>query len=116
MSLLTRKAPHTVHVHLREPQLQANGTEVFQYVGDPIPVQCAVQVARDWSSAEEMLTGGLQVLDMRVVYARTWPGDIHSHVSFDGDLYEMQGAPGHLRMSARTSHWRVTMRRIGDAP
>lgn len=116
MSLLTRKAPHTVYVILREKTREANGMEVYRPVGDPIPVKCAVQPARDWSDAEETMDSfGFQVTDLRVVLAREWHGDVHSHVLWDGDLYELVGQPQPNKMSRRTAHWRVTMKWIGKA-
>lgn len=115
MSLLDRKAPHTVLVQKRVPHTEINGIDVYENDGDPIPVRCAVQLARDWSSAEEKYTGGLQILDMRVIYSRTWPGDAHSHVIWEGEIYEMVGDPGQTSMSSRTTHWRITCRRIGTA-
>lgn len=116
MSLLDRDAPHTVYVQLREMQRDEGGRRVLANVGEPIPVRCGVQIARDWSSAEEKLENGLQVYNMRVIYSRTWPGDEHSHIIIDGELYEMIGAPQRTAMSRRTAHWRNSVRHIGTAP
>lgn len=111
--LLDAGAPHVVEVQNRETVKNAEGLRVMQDVGPRIRVHCAVQIARDWSSAEEQLAAGLQVYDMRVIYARTWPGDVHSHIFYEGDHFEMIGAPQKSSMSKRTSHWRVTCRLIG---
>lgn len=115
MSLLTRRAPHTVLVQNRSMTRDTGGRQVWVPDGPLIPVKCAVQVARDWSSAEEYHDAGLQVLDMRVVLARYWPGNENSHVTWSSELWEMVGAPGELNMSRRTRHWRVTMRRVATA-
>lgn len=116
MSLLTRKAPHTVHVQLRTPTREANGQRVYKPTGDPIPVKCSVQPARDWSSAEEStdLTG-FQLTDLRIIIARDWPGDVNSYVIWDGDVWETVGRPQQFKQSRRTGHWRVTVKYIGSA-
>lgn len=116
MSLLDRNAPHVVGVQKRRPVKTMSGVAKYENDGDVVYHRCMVQVARDWSSAEESLTAGLQVYDMRVIYSRTWSGDEHSHIIWDGDLYEMIGAPQPLKASPRTAHWRVTCRLIGTAP
>jgi hypothetical protein len=116
MSLLTRKAPHTVLVQNRRVERDEAGRRVWVPDGDPVAHRCAVQVARDWSSAEETAGApGLQIIDMRVILSKTWSGDVNSYVYWEDDVYEMIGAPQPLTMSRRTSHWRITMRRLGDA-
>lgn len=115
MSLLDRGAPHTVEVLARESVRDTGGRRVYNYVGAPVTHRCHVEPARDWSAAEEAVSAGLQVLDMRVLYSRAWSGDEYSHIRWEGDLYEMVGAPQHFSVSRRTAHWRVTMRRIGAA-
>lgn len=116
MSLLDRKAPHTVLVQKRTLTRDAGGRPVFVADGPPVEHRCGVQPARDWSSAEESMAAGLQILEMAVIISRTWSGDENSHVIYGDSLYEMIGAPQHQNMSRRTSHWRVTVRRIGPAP
>lgn len=117
MSLLTRKAPHVVYIQKRHVERDEAKRRYWVNDGERIAQRCAVQVARDWSSAEEE-TGvkGLQVIDMRVVISKDWAGDENSYVYWEGDVYEMIGAPQPLRMSKRTSHWRITMKRLGTEP
>lgn len=115
MSLLDRNAPHVVYVLNRTEARDASGRRVY-VPGAFTPHRCAVQPARDWSSAEESVTAGLQLIDLRVVLSREWSGDENSHVYWDGDVYEMIGAAQPQKMSRRTRHWRVTMRRIGTVP
>jgi len=110
MSLLTRKAPHTVQVQLRETTRDERGGRVDANVGDPIPVRCMVEPVRDWSSSEEVESLGLQVVDLAIIRAQRWPGDIKSHVIFDGALYETVGAPQRHSVSRRTGHYRVTVK------
>jgi hypothetical protein len=114
MSLLRRKAPHTVQVQLRETVRNAQGLRVDQNVGAPIPVRCMVEPVRDWSSSEEVESLGLQVVDLGIVRSATWPGDIKSHVIFKGALYETVGAPQHHSVSKRTGHFRVTIKWLRD--
>lgn len=110
MSLLGRRAPHTVHVQLREAGRDLRGLTVFENVGDLIPERCMVEPVRDWSQAEEAETVGLQVIDLMVIRSRHWPGDIHAHVLWNGNWYETVGAPQHHSVSRRTGHYRVTIK------
>lgn len=110
MSLLDRRAPHTVMVQNRGMTRDPRGLPVMGPVGDPIPVRCMVEPVRDWSSSEEVETNGLQVVDMGIIRSRTWPGDVNSHVTFDGSMYETVGAPQHHSVSRRTRHYRVTIK------
>lgn len=114
MSLLGRKAPHTVEVQLRETILNDSGIRVDRNVGSPIPVRCMVEPVRDWSSSEEVESLGLQVVDLAIVRAAKWPGDIKSRVTYAGALYETVGAPQHHSVSRRTGHYRVTIKWLRD--
>lgn len=114
MSLLRRKAPHTVLVQNRETTRNDAGLRVDENVGDPIPVRCMGEPVRDWSSSEEVESLGLQVVDLTIIRASTWPGDIKSHVIYAGALYETVGAPQHHNVSRRTSHYRVTIKWLRD--
>lgn len=115
MSLLDRKAPHVAKVQNRVMGRNAGGLRVPMPVGDPIEVQGMGEPVRDWSSAEEDRTGGLQIIDMLIWRSRTWPGDELSHVEFEGKWYETVGAPQHHSVGKRTQHWRVTLRWLKDA-
>ncbi|MGF3056149.1 hypothetical protein [Microbacterium sp. YY-01] len=112
MSLLDRKAPHTVQVLARKRSRNDSGLSVMEYDGEPVSVRCMVEPVRDWSQAEENVSIGLQVIDLLVIRARHWPGDIDSHVVWEGSLYETVGAPQHHSVSKRTRHWRVTIKWI----
>lgn len=119
MSLLTRKAPHTVFVQNRETIRNAQGVRIDRNLGDPIPVRCMVEPVRDWSSSEEVESLGLQVVDLGIIRSAKWPGDIKSHVIFEGALYETVGAPQRHSVSRRTGHYRVTikwLREIQEVP
>jgi len=117
MSLLGRKAPHVVYVQKRKELRDDGGRRYWQNDGPREPHRCGVQPARDWSSAEETANvAGMQIFDMRVVISKTWSGDENAYVAWEGDLYELIGAPQHQMMSRRTSHWRITMKRIGKDP
>lgn len=117
MSLLTRRAPHVVEVQNRRAELDKAKRRYWVNVGERVRHRCAVQPARDWSSAEEEVgLKGIQVLDMRVILSKEWSGDENSYIYWEGDIYEMIGAPQHQKMSRRTSHWRITVKRIGKDP
>lgn len=116
MSLLDRKAPHTVHIQKRVESRDTGGRRIWSNDGPRVATRCSVQPARDWSNAEEDPNAGLQIIDLRVVLSRQWVGDVNSHVYWEGDLYETIGAPQHFSVSPRTAHWRVTIRRIGVDP
>lgn len=110
MSLLGRRAPHLVHVQNRVMTRNERGLPVMTPVGDKIPVRCMIEPVRDWSSSEEVQTIGLQVVDMGIIRSRLWPGDIHSHIEWNGNLYETVGAPQHHSVSKRTGHHRITVK------
>lgn len=114
MSLLDRKAPHELWVQLRETVRTPEGLRTQLEIGDPIRVRCKVEPVRDWSSAEETYFAGLQVKDLRVIYSRTWPGDLNSIILYRGELYETVGQPQLYNSSRRTSHYRITVKWIGD--
>lgn len=115
MSLLSRKAPHVANVQRRTIQRNDRGIRVPVPIGDPIPVRGMAEPVRDWASAEESREGGLQILDMLVWRSKTWPGDVHSLIEFEGKLYEPVGAPQHHSTGRRTKHWRVTLRWLREA-
>lgn len=115
MSLLDRKAPHTVYIQNRVMRRNNRGLQIYEDDGDPIPVRCMVEPVRDWSQAEESEVLGLQVIDLMVIRSRRWPGNIDSHVWWEGNLYETSGAPQHHSVSRRTRHFRVTIKWIREA-
>lgn len=86
-----------------------------QPVGDPIEVPCTVQAVREWSTEEEIRVEGLQVLTLARLFARSWPGDVNSIVTWDGHEWETVGEPQHFQVSRRTNHWSVTLRKRGTA-
>lgn len=112
MSLLTRKAPHTVLVQLREMKRNAEGVRLLTDVGEPVAVRGMGEPVRDWSSSEEQTSGGLQVLDLIIWRSKLWPGDVNSLVEYDGDTYEVVGAPQRHHAGRRTQHHRVTLRHL----
>ncbi|WP_136057244.1 hypothetical protein [Microbacterium sp. K24] len=114
MSLLTRRAPHLVHVQNRTMTRDSRGLPVMNEVGKPIGVRCMVEPVRDWSSSEEVETLGLQVVDMAIVRAKEWPGDVNSHITWNGALFETVGAPQHHSVSRKTGHYRVTLKWLKD--
>lgn len=114
MSLLGRKAPHTVQVQKRKMVRNDRGQREYVPDGTPIAVRCMVEPVRDWSSSEEVESLGLQVVDLAIVRARKWPGDINSYVLFDGAEYETVGAPQRHSVSKRTGHHRVTIKWLRD--
>lgn len=115
MSLLDRN-PHIVELQARKTVRNERGERVMVADGPRIPIRCAVQPVREWSTSEENMTNGIQVLDLRRVFAREWPGDVHALMYFEGGEYEMVGAPQHNKMSPRTTHWAVTVRYVGEEP
>ena len=116
MSLLTRKAPHKVWVQRRKAGRNAAGARVNTDDGPRVLVRCAREPVRDWSSAEEDQSAGQQVLDLTIIRARTWPGDINAFIFWGGGMYETIGAPQEYSIGRRTAHWRITARWIGTDP
>lgn len=114
MSLLTRNAPHVAWIQNRTSGRTAEGLRALIPDGDPLKVRCKVEPVRDWSSAEESYFAGLQIKDLRVVYSRDWPGDLHSVVLYRGELYETVGQPQLYNASPRTTHYRITVKWVGD--
>ena len=115
MSMLDRKAPHTVQIQNREMRRNAQGLQEFVPVGVLSTERCMVEPVRDWSQAEEAETIGIQVIDLMVIRSRRWPGDINSHVLWEGNWYETVGAPQHHSVSRRTRHYRVTVKWLKKA-
>lgn len=114
MSLLDRRAPHRVQVQNRAMTRDMRGMQVFDPDGDPVTVRCMVEPVRDWASSEEDQTLGLQVIDMAVIRSRTWPGDVNSHITYEGGLYETVGVPQRFHAGRRTQHWRITVKWIKE--
>lgn len=110
MTLLGRRAPHLAYVQNRTVVRDERGMQSLINVGDPVAVKCMVEPVRDWSSVEESRELGLQMIDLAVVRAKHWPGDIDAHVTYNGSLYETVGAPQHYNVSPRTSHFRITLK------
>lgn len=113
MSLLD-KAPHTVTVIFQKESRDAAGRRVMTEVAPRQTVRCMVEPVREWSSAEEELSYGLQVTDMAVLRARKWPGNVDSHVIFNDVLYETVGAEQHFSVGRMTRHYRVTLKRLKE--
>jgi hypothetical protein len=103
--------PHVVQVQNMRRQQAIRGTYEDVPDGPLIAVPCSVQSVREWSTAEEIKVDGLQLLTLVRVFARSWPGDARSLVQYDGWVWETVGDPQHFRMSARTEHWAVTLKR-----
>ncbi len=101
---------HVVTVQNRRLVRGAHGTE-YRLDGDPVEVPCTVRS----SSATETNTDGLQVSTLKRVIARTWPGDVHSLITFRGDEYEPQGDPQEFDGSERTTHWEILIQRVKGA-
>lgn len=114
MSLLTRKAPHTVQVQNRKMGRDERGQRAYVPDGPPVTVRCMGEPVRDWSSSEEVESLGLQVVDLTIIRAKTWPGNVNSYVLYNGAEYETVGAPQHHSVSRRTSHYRVTIKWLRD--
>lgn len=108
---IRRNPPHMVEVQPMESRKSPRGVPEDVPVGEPVIVPCSVQPVREWSTAEENRQYGLQLLDLRRVFATNWPGDHRSLIYFEGDEYETVGDPQHLNMSRRTAHWAITVRR-----
>lgn len=86
------------------------GTRAMQELGTPILVRGTAEPVRDWSSSEEQQSNGLQILNLVIFRSRLWPGDEHSLIEYEGDVYETVGAPQQHHTGRRTKHWRVTFR------
>lgn len=112
MSLLDSRAPHVVEIQNRVMVTTSRGAKEFQDVGPLVSLRCSVQPVREWSTAEEHLYKGMQVMDLKQIFARRWPGDIHTLVYFRGDVFESVGQPGKRGMSRATAHATVIVRWI----
>lgn len=115
MSLLLDRPPHTVIVQRKARVQGQRGGYHEEPIGDPIAVPCMVQAVREWSTEEELVVDGLQVLTLARIFSRTWPGDVNSIVTWDGFEWETVGEPQHFQVSRRTEHWSITVRRRGEA-
>src|SRR3712207_1607284 len=109
MSLLTTRAPHVVYVQPRKRVKNERGKSDLVNDGPLVKVRCAVQGAREWSTEEQSLAHGLQVLSIRRIFSKTWPGDVNALVYAEGKVFESVGDPVQLAMSRNTSHWSITV-------
>lgn len=109
MSLL-RRPPHVVRVQKQKVQRTPEGLRAMAPDGDPIVVRGMAEPVRDWSSSEEQQVNGLQMLNLVIWRSLEWPGDVNSIVEYEGDIYEVVGAPQHHHTGRRTRHWRITFR------
>lgn len=112
MSLLDRN-PHTVVVQPRQKEKTPRGTYEMTDVGEPSTIRCAVQPVREWSTAEEIQVGGIQMLVLQRIISRKWVGDTNALVDWDGFKWEIVGDPQFFNMSPSTAHWEITIRRVG---
>jgi hypothetical protein len=110
MSLLT-KPRHRLVVQRRKTDAKDSlGNPKLVADGDPVTVGANVHPLR----ADEILARGLQESIARGVVARTWPGDIHSLIYFDG--YEWEQEPAELFDQSRsTTHVEVVIKRRGKS-
>lgn len=114
MPSIRGRGPHSVIIQPRRVERTAG---MSSYVDDGPPIQinhCSVQSVREWATAEEIYASGLQLLSMRRVFAREWPGDVNSLVYFDGGEFETVGDPQRMDVSRRTFHWVVTIKWLGQ--
>lgn len=115
MSILLDRPPHKVTVQKKVRTQGLRGAYHEENDGEPIEVACMVQAVREWSTEEELVVDGLQVLTLARIFSRTWPGDVNSIVTWDGYEWETVGEPQHFQVSRRTEHWSITVRRRGAA-
>lgn len=121
MSILDN-LPHVVYVQKYRKEKSRLGDTKLVKDGAPIPTPAFVDDARSWSDAEEYLENGLQLKNLRVVYAKTWPGDVNSRVFFDGYEFVTEGEVSRSSWSprrspaarfARVRHVRISLYRFG---
>lgn len=84
--------------------------------GDPIKVICSVEGRQNQAgmfanSGQEDVPqdqGGLTEITPIQIIAREWPGDIHSQVWYDGDMYDTIGSPVERKHGTdRSRHWEI---------
>lgn len=107
---------HSIIVQPRK-SARVNGIRALVNDGDPFRIdRCAVQSVREWATAEELMTYGLQLISMLRVFTRVSPGDHNSLIYFDGGEYEVVGNVQRMDASKRTAHFLTTMRWLGNGP
>ena len=116
MPSIRGRGKDTIHIQKREIR-RVNGFQEYVNIGDPIEMRhVSMQSVREWASAEEEYMDGLQLLSLRRMFARSWPGDVHSIVYFEGRQYETVGEPQRMDGSPRTAHWVITLKLVGAQP
>lgn len=84
--------------------------------GEPVKVACSVEGRQNQAgmfanSGQEDIPqdqGGLTEITPIQIVAREWPGDIHSQIWYDGDMYDTIGAPVERKHgTARSRHWEI---------
>lgn len=100
------------HALTVQPYKQAPGSSgQAEWVvdGDPVQVRGNVHPL----DADEIQFFGERARDMRKVfyYGRTWPGDIHCRIEFDGVEWDQAEPERHFDLGYRTQHFEVMIRR-----
>jgi hypothetical protein len=98
---------HLVEVQLRDATPGSLGQSKLVEYGDRIPTRCNFQPL----DSAEILNRGLQLEVTGRISCRSWPGDSRSLVYYDGWEWEPVGEPEHFRMSERTDHFVVIVKR-----
>jgi hypothetical protein len=97
----------TVSVQLREKVAGSAGQAEWSDAGDPVTVRGNVHPLE----ADEIVYWGDHGRDMRKLFCKSWPGDIHSVISWDGAAWD-QVAPEQLfKIGQSTKHVEVILRR-----
>jgi hypothetical protein len=109
VSLLDR-GPHTLTVTPRTRTKDALGAAVWT-PSTPVEARGAMQPV----SATESTELGLTTETVYRFLGRTWPGDVHAEVSWNGRPFEQVGEAKVHGMSPRTAHVEVILKARGAA-
>lgn len=100
MSLLDR-GPHEVLVQLRRRDRDDLNAPIWVNDGAPISVKGSMQPLE----SDDRIELGLTVEDAWKFITRSWPGDVHCHVTWQGATYDQKGnARPRSTGSRRTRH------------
>lgn len=72
----------------------------------PTSVKCTVVPV---SAPQEIANLGVQAITTYKIFARTWPGGIHSIITWNGRMFDQVGEAEFWDVSPRTSHYEVLM-------
>ncbi len=95
-----------VLLQLREPGRGSLNQKELVDTGDPVPLKCNVYPI----SVDEQQFYGRSAGDVRKLFCRSWPGNLDTIVTFEGDVWDVEPAQP-FGAGRNTRHVEVVIKR-----